>query len=171
MPCMPFMRNDMLFGLAKLNALCAEGTHQLRIVGNDSERGAVITQLRQQIDHFAPRLKILAIGRFIKQHYTRLGGEDAADGKTSFLAAGQREGIRLGQMIQAQPRKQLIDKAVRVRFGNSLQFGSESKLFAHARHEELVLRFLQHHADAAHQVVRLPAPGLQSSKTVRNKMR
>ena len=85
-----------------------EGVLERPVVRRDADAATVVAQRRQQVDELAPRPPVLAERRLVEHEQAGRRGEGGRHRQPSLLAAGEREGIRLGEVGEPQPLEELV---------------------------------------------------------------
>ena len=121
---------------------------------DDSATG--IHELGEDRDLLGPGARILPERRLVEHEYARSGREHRRDAQPPLLATGERERVRRGKCVEAQASQQLVDTFVDLQRRELQRARADRELIAHRRSEELVLRLLEHRADAGEQLPRPP---------------
>ena len=92
---------------------------------------------------------IQACGRFIQNQDRRLHGQDAGNGNTAHLAAGQLKGAAFGifLIIQMNAFHGITNPLINFGSGQSLVFRAESDILRNGLLKKLIFRILENQAD------------------------
>ena len=119
------------------------------VVGNVHKRGVdVLTQLDELSAHLVTQFGVEVTQRLVHEEYLRMTHDSAADGNTLSLSAGERFGLSLQILGDAEDLRRLFDFFVDLRFGDLAQLESERHVFIHG-HVRVERVVLEDHRDVA----------------------
>ena len=119
------------------------------IMGNVHKRGVdVLAQLDELGAHLVTQFGVEVTQRLVHEEHLRMTNDRAADGNTLSLSTGERLGLSLQILGDAEDLRRFLDLLVDLRFGNLAQLKSERHVLIHG-HVRIERVVLEDHRDVA----------------------
>ena len=120
--------------------------------------------LGQEAEELGEGAAILTERRLVKDQRVRRCRERGADRKPPLLATGERERVSRGELGEIEPLQQVSDTRFDLGRRQIDRARADAQLVIDARGDKLMLRILEHRADAPDERARRPAPRLISKR-------
>ncbi len=140
-----------------------ERAHEVTVVRHHHEGRPGVGHRAEQVDHGLPRRAVLPRRGFVQHDHGRPRGDDCSDREPPLLAAGEREGVGVGEVPQPEGVEEVLHPCVRVVEAERVRAGGE--FLADAPCDELVSGVLEHRADAGGELSARPPDRRVSGRT------